>query len=254
MKLTIRILLFCLLFTLIGGVAYSQNVQPNENPSVTVTGKVPPPYHDPYTYFQPDSLLDGTISGHRYHNDFFGFSYDIPQGFSAEDTDVTKRRDKGETVRAEPPGAPLTAQTVKVLGPVMLLNATPNGTANRARLAIPYVSIAVGLSVASQLSVESIRQTLEAGESGRQEHGIHLLSGPVEVTISGRPFFRTDFKESSDGASIWKTFFRTSIHGGELDVDFCASSKAELDQLLATVESLAFDESSPSSSGPTAKP
>jgi hypothetical protein len=253
-KLAIGLLLFCLLFTPVEGVAYSQNAQPNENPSITVTGKVPPPYHDPYTYFQPDALLDASISLLRYHNNFFGFSYDIPQGFSAEDADVTKRRDKGETVRAEPPGAPLTAQTVKILGPVLLLNATPVGTANRARLAIPYVSIAVGLSAGSQLSVESIRQDLAAGESGRQAHGIHLLSGPVEVTVSGRPFFRTDFKEGSDAAPIWKTFFRTNIHGGELHVDFCASSKAELDQLVATVESLAFDQSSPSSSGPTAKP
>jgi len=252
-RLIIRLLLFCLLFTQVEGVAYSQNAQPNENPSVTVTGKVPPPYHDPYTYFQPNSLLESTISGLRYHNNFFGFSYDIPQGFSAEDTDLTKKRDKGETVRTEPPGAPLTAQTVTVLGQVMLLNATPTGTANRARLAIPYVSIAAGLSVGSQLSVESIRQDLEVGESARQAHGIHLLSGPVEVTISGRPFFRTDFKEGSDGAPIWKTFFRT-IQGGELRVNFCASSKAELDQLVSTVESLAFDESSPSFSGPTAKP
>jgi hypothetical protein len=85
-RLTIRLLLFCLLFTLVEGVAYSQNAQPNENPSITVTGKVPPPYHDPHTYFQPDSLLESTISGFRYHNNFFGFSYDIPQGFSAEDS------------------------------------------------------------------------------------------------------------------------------------------------------------------------
>jgi len=252
--MALRILLFCSLFTLTGGVVYSQDEQPKENPSVTVTGKVPPPYHDHYTYFQPDSLLHSTISGRLYHNDFYGFSYSLPQGFSAEDTDVTKRRDKRETVRAEPPGTPLTAQTVKVLGPVMLLNATLLGTENRARLAIPFVSIAVYPSEASQLSVESIRQSLESGESGRQAHGIHLLSGPIEVFISGRPFFRTDFSESSDGASIWKTFFKTSIEGGELVVNFWASSKAERDQLVATIESLAFDKADPSSSGPTAKP
>jgi hypothetical protein len=254
MRLTIRMPLSLLLFTLTQGVANSQNVQPKENASVTVTGKVPPPYHDPNAYFQPDSLLEGTISGHVYHNDFFGFSYGLPQGFSAEDIDFTKRRDKRETVRAEPPGTALTAQTVKVLGPVMLLNATPIGTPNRARLAIPFVSIAVYPSESSQLSVGSIRQSLESGESARAAHGIHLLSGPVEMSISGRPFFRTDFNESSDGGSIWKTFFKTSVHGGVLVVNFCANSKTELDQLLATVESLAFDESSPSSPGPTAKP
>ena len=114
-KRIIRILVFCLFFTLVESVAYSQSAQPNENPSITVTGKVPPPYRDPYTYFQPDSLLDGTISGLRYHNDFFGFSYDIPHGFSAEDTDVTKRRDKGEAVRAEPRGDPCGHVTRSVL-------------------------------------------------------------------------------------------------------------------------------------------
>ena len=256
MKLAVRILLhFCFSFTLTEGIAYCQGVESKVNPSVTVTGKVPPPYHDPYTYSQPDSLLHSTISGHLYHNDFFGFSYGLPQGYSAEDTDITKRRDKGETVRAEPPGTSLTAQTLKVLGPVILLNATPIDTANRERLAVPFVSIAVYPSETEQLSVESIRHSLDLGESARQAHGIHLLSGPVEVTISGRPFFRKDFNESSDGASIWKTFFETSVHGGVLIVNFCAHSKAELDLLVPTVESLAFDESNSSSSGPrTAKP
>jgi hypothetical protein len=63
MRLTIRMPLSLLLFTLTQGVANSQNVQPKENASVTVTGKVPPPYHDPNAYFQPDSLLEALYQG-----------------------------------------------------------------------------------------------------------------------------------------------------------------------------------------------
>lgn len=242
-KLALKILLFFLSITLTEGVACSQEAVPETSPSVTVTGKVPPPYHDPYTYLEPDSLLESSMSGSVYRNDFFAFSYRLPQGWTAEDIQLTGKRDKGETVRAEPPGSSLTAQTIKILGPVILLNAARVDAANHERLAVPFVSIAVYPSEADQLSVGSIKRSLESGESARQAHGIHLLSGPVEIPISGHSFFRTDFSEIQNGATIWKTFYRTSIHGGELVVTFCADSKAELDQLVATVQSFAFDAS-----------
>jgi hypothetical protein len=243
-KLALRILLFILLsFTLAEGVSFSQEAAPETSPSVTVTGKVPPPYHDPYTYLEPDPLLESSMSGSVYRNHFFAFSYRLPQGWTAEDIQITGKRDKGETVRAEPLGSSLTAQTVKILGPVILLNATRVDAANHERLAAPFVSISVNPSSNEPLSVESMRHSLDLTESARQAHGIHLLSGPVEISISGHSFFRTDFNEGRDGETIWKTFYRTSIRGGELIITFCASSKAELDQLLATVQSFAFDAS-----------
>jgi hypothetical protein len=183
------------------------------------------------------------MSGSVYRNHFFAFSYRIPQGWTAEDIQITGKRDKGETVRAEPPGSSLTAQTVKILGPVILLNATRVDAANHARLAVPFVSISVNPSANEPLSVESIRHSLASTESLRQAHGIHLLSGPVEISIGGHAFFRTDFSEIQNGVTIWKTFFKTSIHGGVLIVNFCADSKAELNQLVTTVQSFAFDAS-----------
>jgi hypothetical protein len=243
-KLVLRILLFIFLsVTLAEGVAFSQEAAPETKPSVTVTGKVPPPYHDPYTYVEPDSLLESSMSGSVYRNHFFAFSYTLPQGWTAEDIQITRKRDKGETVRAEPPGSSLTAQTVKILGPVIVLNATRVDAANRERLAVPFVSISVNPSGSEPLSVESIRHSLDSTESVRQAHGIRLLSEPVEISVSGHSFFRTDFSEIQDGATIWKTFFKTSNHGGVLIVNFCAGSKAELDQLLTTVQSFAFDAS-----------
>jgi hypothetical protein len=238
-----QVLLFILLsVTLTEGLAFSQEAAPETSPSVTVTGKVPPPYHDPYTYLEPDSLLESSMSGSVYRNHFFAFSYRLPQGWTAEDIQITRKRDKGETVRAEPPGSSLTAQTVKILGPVILLNATRVDAANHERLAVPFVSIAANPSH-EPLSVGSIRHSLDSTESARQAHGIRLLSEPIETSISSHSFFRTDFREIQNGVTIWKTFYRTSIHGGELIITFCASSKAELDQLLATAQSFAFDAS-----------
>jgi hypothetical protein len=242
--------LFCLSIMLTEGVGYSQEVPPETKPSVTVTAKAPPPYRDPFAYLEPDPLLNSRMSGGLYRNDFFGFSYQLPKGWIAEETQITKKRDKGETVRAEPLGSTLTAQTVRILGPVILLNATTADVANRARLTSPFVSISVNPSGNEPLSVESIKHSLESGESLRRREGIRLLSGPVETTIGGHPFFRTDFKEISDNSIIWKTFFKTSIHGGVLIVNFCARSKAELDQFLTTMQSFAFDASEPASAGP----
>jgi hypothetical protein len=196
-KLVLRILLFIFLsVTLAEGVAFSQEAAPETKPSVTVTGKVPPPYHDPYTYVEPDSLLESSMSGSVYRNHFFAFSYTLPQGWTAEDIQITRKRDKGETVRAEPPGSSLTAQTVKILGPVIVLNATRVDAANRERLAVPFVSISVNPSGSEPLSVESIRHSLDSTESVRQAHGIRLRSEPVEISVSGHSFFPNRFQRN----------------------------------------------------------
>jgi hypothetical protein len=240
-----RLSFFFLLVLLTRGAAQSQEVTPETSPTVTVTAKVSPPHHDhdPYTYSFSDPLLNRTMSlaGTLYHNDFFGLSYRLPGGWTAEETQITLKRNRGVTVRAEPPGSSLTAETVKILGPIILLNATPSDLANRVRLAPPFLTISVYLSGSEAFSVENVRNTLKSGESVREAHGIHLLAGPVEATIGSRVFVRTDFSEINDGPENWKTFFRTSVRGGQLVVNFCAGSKVELDQLLETVSSMAFD-------------
>jgi hypothetical protein len=191
------------------------------------------------------------MSGSLYRNDFFNFSYRLPQGWTAEDTQITEKRNRRETVRAEPLGSSLTDQTVKIMGPVILLNATPIDTASGARLEPPYVSIGVYPAGPDPLSVENIKKSLKVGESVRQRQGITVLSGPVETPINDHIFFRTDFNETRNGALIWKTLLRTSVHGGTLTIDFCAGSKAELDQIITTVQSFSFDVSQPPAVGST---
>jgi hypothetical protein len=225
------------------------------NPIVTVTPKIQSQNHDPYTYSYAHSLLNSSTSfqGRDYHNDFFGFSYRLlPSGWKAEDTEITVRKNKGATVRSEPPGSPLTSATVRILGPVILLSATPADAANREQLAPPFLTITVDPSGGSPLSVESMKRDLKSGELTRESHGIHLLADPTEITIGGRVFFRTDFSETKDNVTSWKAFLRTDIHGGQLVVNFCARSKAELDQLLATINSIAFDE--PRTNSPESDP
>lgn len=244
---------FCLVVMQTQIAAYSQEVTPETKPSTTVTAKIPPPYHDPYTHLSTDPLLKSSISGSLYRNDFFGFSYRLPQGWTAEDTQITEKRNRRETVRAEPVGSSLTDQTVKIMGPVILLNATPIDASSGARLEPPYVSIGVYPAGPDPISVENIKKSLKVGESIRQKQGITLLSGPVETAISGHSFFRTDFNEIRNGAPIWKTFFRTSVHGGTLEINFCAGSKSGLDQITTTVQSITFDKSE-RSSGESATP
>ena len=63
---------FCLVVMQTQIAAYSQEVTPETKPSTTVTAKIPPPYHDPYTHLSTDPLLKSSISGSLYRNDFFG--------------------------------------------------------------------------------------------------------------------------------------------------------------------------------------
>jgi hypothetical protein len=245
-KPAVTALLFCLSASVVGGIARCQE---ETTPSITVTGKVPPSYPDPYTYFPPDILLKHTSSSDGvYHNDFFKFTYRLPRDWAAVDIQVTGKRNKEQTVRAEPPGSSLTAQTIKILGPIVLLSVTPKAIANREPLAellaIPCVTLSVYPSEAP-LSVGSIRETLESGKAAQVAHGINWLSGPVEIPIHGRTFFRVDFSETRDNPKVWNTFFRTDIHGGVLMVNLRARSKSELDQLVTTMQTFLFDDQKP---------
>jgi hypothetical protein len=241
--LTARVFLCCLLVILTVRTAQSQDERPKTNTTIIVPGKVPPPSNETYTYFDPDPLLRSTLAGGVYHSDFFGFSYTLPPHFTAADVDFLKKSNKGETVRAEPAGSQLTAQTLRVLGPIVLLHAVPAVTTHREPTAMPYVSIQLNPNASDELTVESIERTLQLGESIRRTNGIHLLGGPVETSYGGSTFFRIDFNEGVAPATAWKTFFRTSIHGATLSVEFRANSKPEMDRLVATMESLQFDNS-----------
>ncbi|HUI74219.1 MAG TPA: hypothetical protein VLX32_04705 [Candidatus Acidoferrum sp.] len=244
----------CLSVVLTQTAAYPQEVTPETKPSAMVTAKIPPPYHDPYTYVSTDPLLKSTMSGSLYRNDFFGFSYTLPQSWTAVDAQIIIKRNKGATVRAEPLGSSLTAQTVRVMGPVILLLATPIDAASGARLELPYANISMYPSGPDPLSAESIRGSLKDGDGIRQRLGIASLSGPVETEISGHTFFRTDFNETRNGALILKTFFSTSVHGGTLRIEFCAGSKTELDQIITTVQSISFVSQPASAGSATPKP
>jgi Flp pilus assembly protein TadD len=221
-------------------VAQSQKRIQETTPSVSVTAKAPPPYHDPYTYFPADALLKSSTSGNVYHNDFFGFSYSLPQGWTAEGAQAVNKRNLGVTVRAEPAGEPLTSETLKILGPVALFNATPAGLVNRGRPAVPFVMITADLAV-GPLTLDSVKESLRSTEPARQNHGIRLLSEPVEMTINDHVFIRKDFHGAEWGSAVWQTFVQTSVHGGLLTIRLGANSKAELDQLVATLQSLVFD-------------
>src|SRR5271156_77657 len=248
MKLAAKVLVFlplCFSIALASGLTYRQVRGPGTNQDVTVTAQAPPQQQRSYTVFHADSLLNNSKSlpGREFHNDFFDFTYRIPAGWTVEKSEITLKRNKMATVHVKPQGSALTAETLKITSPIILLNATPVDVADRERLGLPCVSISVNPAGPEPLSLETVKKSLQSGESLRQAHAIELLSDPVELTVHGRTFFRKDFKEARDGSVLWNTYFVTSIHGGVLIVNFRANSKEELDQILTTMQTFAFDTS-----------
>jgi hypothetical protein len=121
-----------------------------------------------------------------------------------------------------------------------LFNATPAGLVNRGRPAVPFVMITADLAV-GPLTLDGVKESLKSTEPARQNRGIRLLSEPVEMTINDHVFIRKDFHGAEWDSTVWQTFVQTSVHGGLLTIRLCANSKAELDQLVSTLQSLTFD-------------
>src|ERR1700722_16439581 len=179
MKLAVKVLVFlplCFSIALASGLTYRQVPGAETNQDVTVTAQAPPQQQRSYTVFHADSLLNNSTSlpGRAYHNDFFDFTYRIPPGWTVEKSEITLKRNKAATVHVEPRGSTLTAETLKVTSPIILLNATPVDVANRERLGLPCVSISVNPAGHEPLNLESVKKSLQVGESLRQSHAIEL--------------------------------------------------------------------------------
>jgi len=186
MKLAVKVLVFlplCFSIALASGLTYRQVRGPETNQDVTVTAQAPPQQQRSYTVFHADSLLNNSKSlpGREYHNYFFDFTYRIPAGWIVEKSEITLKRNKMATVHVKPQGSALTAETLKITSPIILLNATPVDVADRERLGLPCVSISVNPAGPEPLSLETVKKSLQSGES--LGFGLTFGSAPLSNSI-----------------------------------------------------------------------
>lgn len=165
---------------------------------------------------EPDT---GGISHGIYTNDFFGFSYPLPDGWYAN----TELR---ETARL-PEGSLLLLvadqHTGRLLRNRLLVIADDESRYLRYHRA-PNVSDYVAKMVHAQIDKE----------------GKALAQNAVAVEMSGKHFFRADYKEPSDIAILYKAFVCMDTKGYFLSWTFVADSQERLDLLVNSLDHISF--------------
>ena len=168
------------------------------------------------TVVKPDT---GGISRGIYTNDFFAFSYPLPDGWYAN----TELRETAHL----PEGSLLLLvadqHTGRLVRNRLLVIADDESRYLRHHPA-PNVRDYVVKMVHAQIDKE----------------GKTLAPDAVAVEMSGKQFFRADYKEPSDIAILYKAFVCTDIKGYFLSWTFVGDSQERLDLLVNSLDHISF--------------
>jgi len=212
--------------------------------SGTVQSKSGSPAPTPKEKLLPDS---GSVSESIYSNDFFGFTYQFPQGWSVQG-EVTKRyvMDLGKAIVSggDADRKAMLDVADKRTYQLLMVFEHPFGSP------VPFnpgiivtsedVSFAPGLQASKDYNL-IVKRVIQ------QHHpDLRVLREPVELSFGGKSFSRMDLTyETSSAGSIYQSLVSTIIERNVLSFIFTGEKPERLDQLVPTLNTLEFKTQSP---------
>lgn len=171
-----------------------------------------------------------TTDGRRYHSDYFDFTYSLPDRL-VEGTEGYRSK-----VRALP-GAHPDPNTFILL----FADEPAEGGAD------PIASILVTVDRLSRYTMGPRAKDYAKGAMEREylhdlvtkawtDYGDGLLQEGLELNVSGKKFFRADYKVNSHSRSGYRTVMITFQKGFALLWQFSAQSKAEVDSMASSIQ------------------
>lgn len=195
----------------------------------------------------------GSVSGQTYKNGFFGFTYELPQGWSPLSADELKEFDEEKTrqsiERYGPDGRRLFESGVLAFSAewTLLHAAPPTPESKPGRFAPVIVLIAEegnpfqrgssgltkGKPIDNYFPFSSVADPLQSPDHRMERR-------PTPLSLGGKNFVRADFRIKKKGGDIWEAWFVTFAKGYFLRLEIGAGSREELDGLAKSTKSLSF--------------
>jgi len=173
-----------------------------------------------------------TTDGRRYHSDYFGFTYSLPDG-------LVDRTEQYRSKLRPLPGPHPDPNEFILLAADERMGRGPD----------PICSIVVTVDRLSRYTVGPRAKDYTQG--GMEKEYIHdlvtkawtdagddLLQEGQEENVSGRKFFRADYMVNSHPTSGYRTVMITFQKGFALLWQFYAQSKAEVDSMTSSIHTL----------------
>jgi hypothetical protein len=196
----------------------------------------------------------GSFSGQIYKNEFFGLTYEFPQGWSALAVDDLKKVDEENRRQSLDKyganGQHLVNSGVLIFtGEWTLLRATPSTVESRPGHFTPVILLiaeegnpfqrgslsAPGGSnpIDNYFRFSSIADPLQSPDA-------HMVREPTSVSLGGKDFVRADFRVKRKGGDVWEAWIVTFVKDYFLRLEIGAASQADLDQLAETAKTFSF--------------
>lgn len=163
----------------------------------------------------------GSMDGRSYHSDYFNFTYSLPDGF----TEGTERYRQGILKQT---GIPQSNDTFILFHADRQLTPSGEPTGGITIMADRMAGYPKGATEKDYLH-HMVTQAME-------KKGDNLLDEGNEVDVSGRKFFRADYRTNGHPLSGYQTVMLTFQKGFALSWSFSAPSKADVELVISSMK------------------
>jgi hypothetical protein len=191
---------------------------------------------------QPSTPDDAAIHDRVYDNRFFGFSYTFPKDWivhggatNTEIKDLGKQRMVGSGAMSASEADALIKNTYQLLTVSQRPLGTP-GTNSMIQVVAENVSHVPAL-------IDGRNYLLHVGPVLAKTGAQFTQIEPIEMKLAGRTFFRRDHVTSVNGLPIHQTMVVGGEKGYVLVFIFTSTERAQVEETLKTLTSLAFKSS-----------
>ena len=186
-----------------------------------------------------------SISGNIYKNDALSMSYEFPRGWIAaklESLHALNDRSQAGAKAAILQQHPELADSVRFSVPKIVFYASRRGDGDGQRLGLPSLRISATPSRLDSLRLDTFQQMMDHMAAAS---GLKLSAPASEYTVNKHQFLRADFERTSGGARVYQSYVQTLSEDYLLTIEIFASSPEELQQVAASLQSMAITEEAP---------
>jgi thiol-disulfide isomerase/thioredoxin len=187
----------------------------------------------------------GSIAGNVYKNDALSMSYEFPRGWIAakgESLHALNERSEASAKAAILQQHPELADSLRFSTPKIVFYASRKGEGDGQRLALPSLRISATPSRLDSLRLSTFQQMMDHMAVAA---GLKLFAPASEYNVNKHQFLRADFERTSGGTHVYQSYVQTLSEDYLLTIEIFASSPEELQQIAASLQSMAISEEDP---------